>query len=127
MVKLNHHFSKLSKEFLFLEVERRAEAFKKHSPEVRLLDLGIGDVTHPLSPLLSNALIEAAKEMGSKETFRGYGPPQGYLFLREKIAEYDYKHCGLSADEIFISDGAKNDMANLQELFSRPPIEQLRL
>lgn len=119
MVKLNHHFSKLSKEFLFLEVERRAEAFKRNSERAQLLDLGIGDVTHPLSPILSKALFEAVREMGEKSTFRGYGPPQGYLFLREKIAEYDYKNCAISADEIFISDGAKNDIANLQELFAK--------
>lgn len=119
MVKLNHHFSKLSKEFLFLEVERRVEAFKKSVAGAQLLDLGIGDVTYPLSPILSKALFEAVKEMGEKPTFRGYGPPQGYLFLREKIAEYDYKNCAISADEIFISDGAKNDIANLQELFSK--------
>lgn len=97
----------------------RAEAFKKNRAGVSLLDLGIGDVTHPLSFSLSKALSEAVKEMGEKATFRGYAPPQGYLFLREKIAEYDYKNCSISSDEIFISDGAKNDIANLQELFSK--------
>ena len=119
MVKLNHHFSKLSKEFFFLEIEKRAENYLKNQEGAKLLDLGIGDVSYPLSPLIAKALSEAALEMGEKKTFRGYGPPQGYLFLREKIAAYDYKDFPISPDEIFISDGAKNDIANIQELFSQ--------
>ena len=116
MPKLNHNFSKLSEEFLFLEVERRSAPWKEKKS---LLDLGIGDVTHPLSPSIAEALSEGAREMGTQETFRGYGPPQGYLFLREKIAEIDYRNCRISPDEIFISDGAKNDLANLSEVFSQ--------
>jgi LL-diaminopimelate aminotransferase len=119
MVKLNHHFSKLSKEFLFPEVEKRTESFLKKTTGARLLNLGIGDVTLPLSPSIFQALSDAVLEMGNQATFRGYGPEQGYLFLREKIAEYEYKNHNISPDEIFISDGAKNDIANLQELFSK--------
>jgi LL-diaminopimelate aminotransferase len=119
VVKLNHHFPKLVKEFLFLEVEKRTETFLKKNKGKTLLNLGIGDVTHPLSPSIAKALSEASLEMGDKNTFRGYGPEEGYLFLREKIAEYDYKNCHITPDEIFISDGAKNDMANLQEIFSK--------
>lgn len=116
MTKINHHFQKLSNDSLFQEVERRVEALKKKLPKAALLDLGIGDVTTPISRSVISALTFASQEMGEKKTFRGYGPAEGYLFLRKAIAENEYQN--ISPDEIFISDGASSDIANLQEIFS---------
>lgn len=118
MVKLNHHYQKLSGQYLFPEIEKRVSAMKARSPDALLLNLGIGDVTKPLSSTVISALTQAVQEMGDKKTFRGYGPSQGYLFLREAIAAHDYKELGIQADEIFISDGAKSDLGNLQEIFA---------
>lgn len=116
MTKLNLHYQKLSGSYLFPEIEKRVEALKKRVPNTHLLNLGVGDVTHPLFPNVISALLAAAQEMGEKKTLRGYGPSEGYLFLRKAIADHDYKN--LSPDEIFISDGANTDLANLQEIFS---------
>src|SRR3990167_4965931 len=92
MTKINHHFQKLSGDYLFLEIEKRVEALKAKQPHASLLNLGVGDVTVPLSPTVTAALSAASKEMGEKKTFRGYGPSEGYLFLREAIAKTDYKN-----------------------------------
>lgn len=116
MAKINHHYQKLAGSYLFPEIEKRVEALKKKVPHANLLNLGVGDVTTPLFPPVIAALTAASKEMGDKATFRGYGPSEGYLFLREAIAKADYT--GISPDEIFISDGANSDIANLQEIFS---------
>lgn len=116
MTKLNLHYQKLSGEYLFPEIEKRVEALKKNLPNAPILNLGVGDVTHPIFPNVIAALSNAVKEMGEKKTFRGYGPSEGYLFLRKAIAEHDYQN--ISPDEIFISDGANTDLANLQEIFS---------
>ena len=116
MTKLNLNYQKLSGNYLFPEIEKRVEALKKKQPNAPILNLGVGDVTHPLFPNVITALTHAAKEMGEKKTLRGYGPSEGYLFLRKAIAEHDYKN--ISPDEIFISDGANTDIANLQEIFS---------
>jgi len=116
MVKLNHHYAKLSGGYLFQEIARRTAAFREKNPEASIINLGIGDITRPLSPTIVQALESASLEMGVLETFKGYAPSQGYLFLREAIAANDYKN--ISADEIFISDGAKNDIADIQELFA---------
>jgi LL-diaminopimelate aminotransferase len=116
MAKLNHHYQKLSGNYLFPEIEKRVETFKKKQPHASILNLGIGDATLPLFPSVVKALTDASMEMGDKKTFRGYGPSEGYLFLREAIAKHDYQD--ISADEIFISDGANTDIANLQEIFS---------
>lgn len=116
MAKLNLHYQKLSGNYLFPEIEKRVEAFKKKSPDASILNLGVGDVTQPVFPNVIQALSLAVREMGDKKTFRGYGPSEGYLFLRKAIAEHDYKN--ISPDEIFISDGANTDLANLQEIFS---------
>lgn len=116
MAKLNHHYQKLVGSYLFSEIEKRIEALKTKQPAASLLNLGIGDATIPLSPAVIAALTAASKEMGDKKTFRGYGPTEGYLFLRQAIAKTDYKD--ISPDEIFISDGANTDIANLQEIFS---------
>lgn len=116
MAKINHHYQKLAGNYLFPEIEKRLEALKKKFPNAPILNLGIGDITAPLFPPVIDALTTASKEMGEKKTFRGYGPSEGYLFLREAIAKTDYS--GISPDEIFISDGANSDIANLQEIFS---------
>ncbi len=116
MTKLNLNFHKLSGKYLFSEIEKRVEALKTNQPTALLLNLGVGDVTNPLFPNVTQALIGASQEMGEKATFRGYGPSEGYLFLRKAIAEQDYKN--LLPDEVFISDGANSDLANLQEIFS---------
>ena len=118
MVKLNHHFQKLSEEPLQTEMERRVYALKCRSPQASLIRLEKGDVTRPLPPSSVEAMIAAAQEMGEKATFRGYGSPFGYDFLRQAIADNDYAGLGLSPEEIFISDGAKTDIGNLQEIFA---------
>lgn len=115
MTKLNLHFQKLSAPSLFPDVEQRIEALQKKTPH--LLDLSIGDVSSPLFPNVIEALKRASTEMGDKTSFRGYGPAQGYLFLREAIAKEDYKN-QISPEEIFISDGASSDLADLQEIFA---------
>jgi LL-diaminopimelate aminotransferase len=118
MVKLNHHYQKLSSSYLFSEIEKRIAALKNKQPDVPLISLGIGDVSKPICPAIVSALIAASQEMGEKKTFRGYGPCEGYLFLRQAIAENDYKHLDIQPDEVFISDGANSDIANLQEIFA---------
>ncbi|HEX2582886.1 MAG TPA: LL-diaminopimelate aminotransferase [Chlamydiales bacterium] len=117
MAKLNHHYTKLAGNYLFQEIERRTSLFREKFPKAELINLGIGDISRPLPPSITSALENASREMGSPDTFKGYGPSQGYLFLREAIRENDYKDLPISSDEIFISDGAKNDIANLQEIF----------
>ncbi|MGB7977544.1 MAG: LL-diaminopimelate aminotransferase [Chlamydiales bacterium] len=116
MTKLNLHYHKLTTASPLLEMEKRVEALKKKHPTASILNLAMGDVTHPLFPNVTQALNLAAKEMGGAKTLRGYGPSAGYLFLKEAIAEHDYKN--ISPDEIFISDGANTDFANLQKIFS---------
>jgi len=118
MVKLNHHYQKLSKSFLFTEIEKRIISLKEKNPSISFLNLGVGDFTLPLFPSVIKALEKAVQEMGSLEQFRGYGPCEGYLFLREAISENDYKNLNISPDEIFISDGAGCDIANIQEIFA---------
>jgi LL-diaminopimelate aminotransferase len=116
MTKLNLNYHKLSSSYLFPEVEKRMAAVRQKQPHAGFLNLGVGDVTHPLFPNVVQALAEAASEMGTMTAFRGYGPSQGYDFLRKAIAEHDYKN--ISPDEIFISDGANSDLSDLQEIFS---------
>ena len=111
MAKVNENYLKLPGSYLFSEVGKRAAAFQKENPDAKIIRLGIGDVTRPLPQVCIDAMKKAADEMGHVETFRGYGPEQGYSFLRDKIADFNYKRRGLnvSADEIFISDGSKCD------------------
>lgn len=118
MVKLNHHYQKLSDQYLFTEIEKKIGALKAKTPDAQLINLGVGDVTKPLPYPIVSALVAASQEMGDKKTFRGYGPSEGYLFLRQAIAETDYKTLSIAPDEIFISDGANSDLADLQELFA---------
>ena len=120
MAFINENYQKLPGSYLFSEIARRVAKFQSDNPEADIIRLGIGDVTQPLPKVCIAAMKQAADEMGSAETFRGYGPEQGYEFLRESIADYNYKRRGLTvdADEIFISDGSKCDCGNIQEIFS---------
>ena len=119
MTKINQHFMQLPGNYLFSEVARRVEAFSREHPDRDLLRLGIGDVTRPLAPAVTAAMHRAVDEMGSAESFRGYGPEQGYAFLREAVARWDYQTRGtaISPEEIFISDGAKSDCGNIGDIF----------
>ena len=119
MAKVNENFLKLRGGYLFSEIARRVNEFKKANPDREVLRLGIGDVTLPLVPAVVEAMEKASAEMGKAETFRGSGPEFGYDFLRETIAENDFKSRGIdiSADEIFISDGAKSDCGNIGDIF----------
>jgi LL-diaminopimelate aminotransferase len=120
MSALNEHYLKLQGSYLFSTIAQKVNAYKTAHPDQSVISLGIGDVSQPLVPAVVQALHQACDEMGRAETFRGYGPEQGYAFLREAILAGDYTARGidLSADEIFVSDGAKSDVANFQELFS---------
>lgn len=121
MIQVNEHFLKLQSSYLFSEISQRVSLFSKKNPEREIIRLGIGDVTRALPPVCIEAFHRAVDEMASDATFHGYGPEQGYLFLREKIARWDYQERGvmIDPDEIFVSDGAKCDTGNFQELFSR--------
>ncbi len=120
MVYINENFLRLQKSYLFVEIARRVEEFQEKNPDIEIIRLGIGDVTLPLPGVCIEAMEKAVKDMGKVDSFKGYGPEQGYLFLREKIAEWDFSKRGvsISPDEIFVSDGAKCDTGNFQELFS---------
>ena len=119
MIFVNEHFLKLKAGYLFPEIGRRVSAFCQAHPEADIIRLGIGDVTEPLVPAVVEAMHKAVDEMARAESFRGYGPEQGYAFLREAIVAHDYKARGIdiTPDEVFISDGAKCDTGNLQEIF----------
>lgn len=116
---MNENYLKLPGSYLFSEIARRVNQFKSENPDADIIRLGIGDVTRPLPPAVVEAMKNAVEEMGKAETFRGYGPEQGYDFLIEKIIENDYKPLGvdLALDEVYVSDGAKSDTANFQEIF----------
>ncbi|MCD8281720.1 MAG: LL-diaminopimelate aminotransferase [Prevotella sp.] len=121
MALVNEYFPKLSKNYLFADIKRRVDAFKASDPGADVISLGIGDVTRPLSKAVIEAMHKAVDEMSAKETFRGYGPEEGYAFLREAIVKNDYKTRGVDirTDEIFVSDGAKSDTGNIGDLFGR--------
>lgn len=120
MKKINNQFNKLPGSYLFAEINRRITKYQEAHPEAKILRMGIGDVTRPLPPTVIKAMHEAVDEMSSGETLKGYGPEQGYAFLRELIVQHDYASRGveLAPDEIFVSDGAKSDTANIVDLFS---------
>ena len=120
MYKINDNFQKLPGSYLFSTIAKKVAAYQQTNPDKEIIKLGIGDVTQPLAPAIIEALHKAVDEMGNAETFRGYPPEGGYDFLRNIIASTDYqaRGCDISADEIFVSDGAKSDSANIQELFS---------
>jgi LL-diaminopimelate aminotransferase len=118
MAKINSHYQKLQAGYLFPEIGRRVRAFTEAHPAARVIRLGIGDVVLPLPPPVIDAFKEGVEEMGRKETFKGYGPEQGYEFLLSAIsAHYASQGAQVGADEIFVSDGSKCDTANIQEIF----------
>lgn len=119
-MRINDKYGKLPGSYLFAEIARRLKLYQKQHPDADIIKLGIGDVTQPLVPAVIEAMHAAVDEMGKKETFRGYGPDYGYDFLVNAIREHDYAPYGveLDYDEVFISDGAKCDVGNIQELFS---------
>ena len=120
MFNINENYLKLPGSYLFSNIGKKVAAYKAENPDRQVISLGIGDVTQPLVPAILEALHGAVDEMGKSESFHGYAPDLGYEFLRNAIAENDYKArgCNIAADEIFVSDGAKCDSANIQELFS---------
>lgn len=120
MITINEHYLKLRTSYLFSDIARKVEAFQAAHPDRRVIRLGIGDVTRALPKACIDAFHRAVDEMAVESTFRGYGPEQGYAFLREAIARHDFQARGaeVAADEVFISDGAKCDTGNIQELFS---------
>ncbi|MBQ9990669.1 MAG: LL-diaminopimelate aminotransferase [Lachnospiraceae bacterium] len=119
MYTINEHYLKLQGSYLFSTIAKKVADYQQSHPEARIIRLGIGDVTRPLVPAIIEALHKAVEEMGTAEDFHGYGPEQGYAFLRECIARHDYlsRGCAVSAEEIFVSDGAKQDVGNIQEIF----------
>lgn len=121
MASINENFLKLQRNYLFSDIARRVDDFKKAHPKAQLIRLGIGDVTRPLPSSVVKALHRAADEMGHEETFKGYGPEHGYEFLRQAIVENDFAPRGirLATDEIFINDGAKSDTGNFGDILGQ--------
>ena len=119
MIKINENFEKIEASYLFSTVAKKVAEFQKNNPDKKIIKIGIGDVTRPLPKVCINAMKKAADEMGDAATFRGYGPEQGYGFLRNAIVENEYKGLGIEADEIFVSDGAKCDCGNIVDLFAK--------
>ncbi|MBQ3678793.1 MAG: LL-diaminopimelate aminotransferase [Succinivibrio sp.] len=120
MLKVNQNYLKLQGSYLFSNIAKKVKSYKEEHKDHEVISLGIGDVTRPLTPTIVKALHDAVDDMADIDRFHGYGPDLGYSFLREKIAEFDFKRrgCDISADEIFVSDGAKSDSGNIQEIFS---------
>ena len=118
MFKLNENYLQLNQSYLFSKITKKVDDFINTNPDAEIIRLGIGDVTRPLPATVINNMHKAVEEMAVKETFRGYGPEQGYGFLREKIAEIDFKKRGVNidADEIFVSDGSKSDTGNIGDI-----------
>lgn len=121
MFKINDNFAKLPQSYLFSDIAKRVAAYTEAHPEQSVIRLGIGDVTRPLAPAVVEAMKQACDEMGAAATFRGYGPEQGYDFLREAIVENDYRarNIDIAPDEIFVSDGAKSDTGNIGDIFGK--------
>ena len=119
MVTINENYQRLPGSYLFSEIARRVAAYSEANPSKRLIRLGIGDVTRPLAPAVTQAMHQAVDEMATVTGFHGYGPEQGYAFLREAIAKEDYQARGadITPDEIFVSDGAKSDCGNIGDIF----------
>ena len=118
MALINEHYLKLTKNYLFADIAKKVNAFKVSHPKSNVISLGIGDVTEPLCPAVIEAMHKAVDDMSKKDTFRGYGPEQGYLFLREAIVKNDFLPRGIHIDssEVFVNDGAKSDTGNIGEL-----------
>ena len=124
MLTVNKNYLKLPGSYLFSTIAQKVAAYKEANPQAEVIRLGIGDVTQPLAPAILSALHHAVDEMGHEETFHGYAPDLGYEFLRKAIADNDYKKrgCAISPDEIFVSDGAKSDSGNIQEILDRKSV-----
>jgi|UniRef100_UPI00404B9086 LL-diaminopimelate aminotransferase len=120
MIRINENYTKLKASYLFSDIAKRVNAYVAAHPDKPVIKLGIGDVTEPLPAACIEALHAATNEMADRATFKGYGPEQGYAFLRDAVTKNDYTDlgCQIEADEIFISDGSKCDCANMQEIFS---------
>ena len=120
MFKINDNYLKLPGSYLFSMIGKKVNEFSKANPDKKIIRLGIGDVTQPLAPAIIDSLHKAVDEMAHAETFHGYAPDLGYEFLRSAIVKHDYEARGahVELDEIFISDGAKGDSGNIQEIFS---------
>ena len=124
MATINDNYLKLKAGYLFPEIARRVNAFAEANPDAKIIRLGIGDVTEPLPEACRTAMIKAVEEMGDRTTFKGYGPEQGYAWLREKIAAHDFqaRGCEVEASEIFVSDGSKCDTGNILDIFGHDNI-----
>ena len=120
MFQVNENYQKLPGSYLFSTIAKKVAAFQEANPDKKIIRLGIGDVTQPIAPAIIEALHKAVDEMGNAATFHGYAPDLGYEFLRKAISENDYKArgCDIEPDEVFVSDGAKSDSANIQEIFA---------
>ncbi len=123
-MRINDNFEKLPESYLFSEVARKLREYKEAHPDTEVIRMDIGDVTRPLAPVVIEAMHKAVEDLSTYERFHGYGPEQGYAFLRDSIAEYDYKGRGIAieSNEIFISDGAKSDLGNLGDIYSHDSI-----
>jgi LL-diaminopimelate aminotransferase len=121
MVRINDNYLKLAAGYLFPEIARRVNAFASANPDAKIIRLGIGDVTEPLPSACREAMVRAIEDMGNRDGFKGYGPEQGYPWLREKIAQYDFQSrgCDIDASEIFISDGSKCDTGNILDILGK--------
>lgn len=119
MIKINENFLRLKDNYLFSNINQRVNQYLKENPVADIIRLGIGDVTRPITKAITNAIKKAAEELEDKETFKGYGPEQGYDFLKEKIIENEYRDLNIKLDEVFISDGAKCDTGNIIEIFDK--------
>jgi len=121
MVKVNKNFLRLQQNYLFSTIAKKVKQYQEEHPDKNIIKLGIGDVTLPIPVTITEAIKRATDEMKNKETFRGYGPEQGYDFLREKIIKYDYqqRNIDIDLDEVFVSDGAKCDTGNIVDLFDK--------
>jgi LL-diaminopimelate aminotransferase len=121
MATINDNYLKLKAGYLFPEIARRVSTFSEANPDAPIIKLGIGDVTEPLPEACRTAMVNAVKDMGDRSSFKGYGPEQGYLWLREKIVEHDFRArgCDVDASEIFISDGSKCDCGNILDIFGK--------
>ena len=121
MTRINENFLELQESYLFSTIAKKVEKYSKENPDKKIIKLGIGDVTKPIVPTVIQAMHKAVDEMGTKEGFKGYGPEQGYEFLRKAIVENDYKKRGvdIAEDEIFVSDGAKCDCGNIVDIFAK--------
>lgn len=120
MIKLNPNLKNLKKNYLFVDIQKKTDKFISENPDAEIIKMGIGDVTLPLCETVVQAMKKAAEEMGNKETFRGYGPYEGYEFLKEAISE-KYKSFGaeIEPSEVYVSDGSKNDVANILDIFAK--------